>query len=92
MIKVKLLDMMEKVGMKSQRELSRLTGISQTTLVKVRRKHSFRSDTLDMLCRALDCQPGDLLAYVPDQDATDDPVRDPDVPFDGTGTAIGPGA
>ena len=26
-----------------------------------------RFTTLDALCRALDCQPGDLLEYVPDE-------------------------
>lgn len=66
MIMVKLLDVMEKRGVRYQAEISRLTGLSENTLTKVRRRHSFRHDTLDALCRALDCQPGDLLEYIPD--------------------------
>jgi putative transcriptional regulator len=26
------------------------------------------TDTLEALCKALDCQPGDLLVYVPDEE------------------------
>jgi len=63
MIRLKLLEMMEKAGVKSQLELHRITGLSQTTITKMRRHHSFRHDSLDKLCRVLDCSPGDLLEF-----------------------------
>jgi len=42
------------------------SGIAQSTITQVRHEHKFRHDTLDTLCAVLDCQPGDLLTYIPD--------------------------
>lgn len=69
MIRVKLLEVMERRGIRTQAELSERTGLSQNTITKIRRQHAFRHNSLDALCRALDCQPGDLLEYVPDDTA-----------------------
>ncbi|MEM9484803.1 MAG: helix-turn-helix transcriptional regulator [Cyanobacteria bacterium P01_F01_bin.116] len=48
------------------KDLAALTGISERSIsrLKVRRQVS-RIDvaTLDALCKALDCQPGDLMIY-----------------------------
>ena len=33
---------------------------------------SIRFDTLNALCRVLNCQPGDLFVYVPDEDEPSD--------------------
>ena len=63
MIQVKLLEIMVRAGIRSQAVLSKRSNISETTLSKVRRHHSFRHDTLDKLCHALDCSPADLLVY-----------------------------
>ena len=48
--------------------LERESGISYRTLHAMYHGKSTRVDyaTLNALCRALDCQPGDLLEYVPD--------------------------
>ncbi len=35
---------------------------------KNQKAKAFRFTTLDALCKILDCQPGDLLEYVPDKD------------------------
>ena len=70
MIRVKLLDMMERRGVRTQLEMSKKTGLSRNTITKIRRKHAFRHDTLNSLCRALDCQPGDLLEFVPEDEGT----------------------
>jgi putative transcriptional regulator len=48
-------------------ELSDRVGISMTnlSLLKTGKVKAIRFSTLEALCRALDCQPGDLLAYEP---------------------------
>lgn len=52
----------------SQSELSARSGVSFSTVNVIARGKSTRFDlaTLGALCAALDCQPGDLLVYVPD--------------------------
>ncbi|UCF05614.1 MAG: helix-turn-helix transcriptional regulator [bacterium] len=49
-------------------ELSEKVGISMTnlSLLKTGRVKGMRFSTLDAICRELNCQPGDLLEYVPD--------------------------
>lgn len=51
------------------KELAELVGISEVNLSRIKcgRISAVRFSTLDALCRALDCQPGDLLEYVPDE-------------------------
>lgn len=48
-------------------ELSERVGISLANLsiLKTGKARAIRFSTLDALCRALDCQPGDLLAHDP---------------------------
>lgn len=51
-------------------KLHELTGLHRGTIAKLRNKMPSRidADTLDKLCKALDCQPGDLLRYLPEKD------------------------
>ena len=51
-------------------ELSDRVGISPADLaiLKLGEARAIRISTLDALCRELDCQPGDLLSYVPGED------------------------
>lgn len=46
-------------------ELADLVGITQANLfvLKSERAKAVRFSTLDALCKALDCQPGDILRY-----------------------------
>lgn len=46
-------------------ELAEKVGITQANLsiLKTGKAKAVRFSTLDALCRALDCQPGDLLEY-----------------------------
>lgn len=46
-------------------ELQKLSGINKNTLYSFYKGEMKRFDveTLDRLCKALDCQPGDLLTY-----------------------------
>ncbi len=47
------------------KELSKLVGISTVNLsiLKQGKGKAIRFSTLEMICEALDCQPGDLLEY-----------------------------
>lgn len=52
----------------SSGELAEKVGISQANLsiLKTGKARAVRFSTLDALCKALDCQPGDILEYSPD--------------------------
>ncbi len=54
-------------------ELSRRIGISEVNLsiLKNDKAKAIRFSTLELLCRELDCQPGDLLKYIPDNIESD---------------------
>ena len=39
--------------------------LAHLSVLKTGRARAIRFSTLDRLCRALDCQPGELLAWVP---------------------------
>jgi putative transcriptional regulator len=49
-------------------ELSSKVGISMTnlSLLKTGKVKGIRFSTLEAICKELDCQPGDILEYVPD--------------------------
>lgn len=53
-------------------ELADIVGISiqNLSILKSGRAKAVRFSTLNVICQALECQPGDLLEYRPDQDAT----------------------
>ena len=52
-------------------ELSERVGITMANLsiLKTGKAKAVRVETLNKLCQALDCQPGDLLEYRPDEEA-----------------------
>ena len=54
----------------SSGELAEKVGISAANLsiLKTGKAKAIRFSTLAALCKALDCQPGDLLEYAPDPD------------------------
>ncbi|GMR11394.1 MAG: helix-turn-helix transcriptional regulator [Anaerolineae bacterium] len=66
-IKVNLDLMLVKRGMKLS-ELSERVDITLANLsiLKTNKAKAIRFSTLEAVCQALDCQPGDLLEYVPD--------------------------
>ena len=51
-------------------ELSKRIGISEVNLsiLKNDKAKAIRFSTLELLCKELDCQPGDLLKYIPEDD------------------------
>lgn len=62
------IDVMLALRKVSSGELAEKVGISATNLsiLKTGKAKAIRFSTLDALCRALDCQPGDILEYSPD--------------------------
>lgn len=59
--------MLIKRGMKSN-ELAELIGITTANLsiLKTGKAKAMRFSTLEAICKALDCQPSDILEYVED--------------------------
>ncbi len=55
-------------------ELSARVGLTMANLsvLKNGRARAIRLETLDRICRALDCQPGDILEYTPDKETPGD--------------------
>lgn len=66
MITIRLPEIMRRRGI-SIRELSRVTGITYTTVRAVYhgQRRSIQLSVLDAICQALEVQPGDLIAYMP---------------------------
>lgn len=62
------IDVMLALRKMSSGELAEKVGISATNLsiLKTGKAKAIRFSTLDALCRALDCQPDDILEYTPD--------------------------
>ncbi len=54
-------------------ELSREVDVTMANLsiLKNNRAKAVRFSTLNAICKALDCQPGDILEYVPDGDGAE---------------------
>ena len=55
--------------MQSQELKFRKIGITQANLFyfKNRKKKALKLSTLEAICKALDCQPADLLEYIPEK-------------------------
>ncbi|MDE2999788.1 MAG: helix-turn-helix transcriptional regulator [Gemmatimonadota bacterium] len=72
MILIKLEDMMWRRRIRSVSRLARLAGLSRQTVDALynrpNRVKGFRLETLEGLCRALDCRIEDLIEYVPETD------------------------
>jgi len=68
MIKITLKDLMIKNDI-SVSELSRRTNIPRSTIILIRDNHTKRIDfnSINQFCNALNCEPSDLIKYVPDE-------------------------
>ena len=42
-------------------------GISNGTIIRIRKGESISTVTIDKVCKILNCQPGDLITYQPDE-------------------------
>lgn len=67
------LDVMMAKRKKSLTELAQKINITNANLsiLKNNKAKAVRFSTLNEICKALDCQPGDLLEYIEDNDTTD---------------------
>ncbi len=67
MIRINLDVMMAKRKM-SLTELAEKVGITMANLsvLKTEKAKAIRFSTLEAICKTLDCQPGDILEYIPD--------------------------
>ncbi len=63
----KLLDMLQRKGL-SKGEFAKITGFSSATVAKLSTHKPVNMDVIDRVCREMNCQPGDILEYVPDSD------------------------
>lgn len=43
--------------------------LANLSILKNNKAKAVRFTTLDAICKALDCQPGDILQYVPDEES-----------------------
>lgn len=71
MIEVRLKELLEARG-RSRYWLSQESGIEYKTLMRIEKAESsnrIELRVLDEICRALECQPGDLLVWVDDSKA-----------------------
>ena len=64
------IDVMRAKRKMSLTELSERVGITMANLsiLKTGKARAVRLETLNRLCAALDCQPADLLEYLPDKE------------------------
>jgi len=67
-IRVNLDLLLVKKGLKLT-ELAEAIGITlpNLSILKTNKARAIRFSTLEALCRELDCQPGDLLEFIPDE-------------------------
>ena len=49
-------------------ELRHLTGIGTSTLAKLSANEKVSLDVIEKICAALNCQPADIMEYVPDKE------------------------
>ena len=61
----KLFDMLNRKGLKKTDLLNVLTS---GTLAKLGKGNNIRMDILDKICSVLDCQPGDIMEYVKEEE------------------------
>lgn len=63
----KLLDTMKQQGLSTYR-IRKEKIISESTLQNIREGKRITTDAIASLCGALNCQPGDILEYIPEKD------------------------
>lgn len=65
---------------KRKKSLTELAGevditLANLSILKNNKAKAVRLETLDAICKALSCQPGDILEYVPDAEGGDKDER-----------------
>jgi len=70
--KLDMLDALKKAGYTTYR-LRKEKLLAESTLQSFRAERPISWENLTTLCRLLDCQPGDLMEYIPDSDPAPEP-------------------
>lgn len=61
----KLFSMLSSMG-KSATNWLRQNGMHPSVVNKLRKNERVNTDTIDRICELLDCQPGDIMEYIPE--------------------------
>lgn len=64
----KLFDLLNRRGMKKT-DLIESAGITSNTLARLSKNQTVNVEIISRICKALDCQPGDILEYQDDDKA-----------------------
>lgn len=64
----KLDDLLNRKGMK---RTDLLNVISSPTLAKLKKSESITTEVIGKICKFLDCQPGDIMEYLPTNEKTE---------------------
>lgn len=62
----KLFDLLQRRGLKKT-DLLNLAAISSPTLAKLSKGETITTEVIVKLCKALDCQPGDIMEYIEEE-------------------------
>ena len=63
----KLFHLLNRRGLKKY-DLVELCSISGPTVAKLTKGASVTTDVINRICKALNCQPGDIMEYLPDEE------------------------
>jgi len=63
----KLFDMLNRKGI-NKGQFAELTGLSSATIAKLSSGKPINTTIINRICAALDCQPGDIMEYIPSQE------------------------
>ena len=63
----KLLDMLNKKGV-SKGELQKQACFSSATMAKISSHKLINLSVVNSICKTLNCQPGDIMEYIPDEE------------------------
>ena len=61
----KLFDLLNRRGLRKT-DLLKLANISTPTLAKLSKGETITTEIIDRICAALNCQPADIMEYLPD--------------------------
>jgi DNA-binding Xre family transcriptional regulator len=62
----KLLDLLNRKNI-SKEELRKAIGASSATISKLSKNEKVSLDVIEKICTYLNCQPGDIMEYIPDE-------------------------
>jgi putative transcriptional regulator len=62
----KLFDLLNRRSIKKT-ELMKMADISSPTMAKLSKNETVSLEVINKICKALDCQPGDILEYIADE-------------------------